>query len=311
MIAVLPFFSVQDKNTGVQLTDVCCVSRMASYQARKLGAVLFWPNGASYDPPGVELRRIDIPPDNRTQRLELPRLDLAGIDALISHRELDSAVLKRSVRRVVQVNHLLPLGINTWMLDRQRDSLEAADAVAVMNKTVGDVVQRLFGVQPHVCSFNWNDEEVLWRPVDFLFSHRCSASDYSGHREFVAAAEALRGRARFVLTDPSGYLQKHEPSPHVEILSCPTRESYFALLRDVRYVVCSMKDDMAGGAGVREAIASGAAAICCDEPCYKDLGAGFYRRGRLVQALEPLARTLETVRAESYSKGLAALKELL
>jgi hypothetical protein len=262
-VVIQPFFSQQDKGTGRFLLDADVTVQISRFLAEQLRGE------------GMEVRVLDpdgLPHDNKLQRLsfdvEAMSEALRGCDLFITHNELAASRARHLTRaKIVHFNHMMPLGGWEWMAPLQRASWAAADLVVFLSESL----RSFAGVPGTVWPMVYDQRHIRSyedRPIDVLFVQRCSVSNYTHHREFLAAD--LSG-LRTVFTDPTRYLELHENPGGVEFAHCDTRESYYELLGRSKVAVALMTDDLHGGVAVREAVVSGCVPVLLDRPCYREM----------------------------------------
>jgi hypothetical protein len=247
-----------------------------------------------------------ISSDNKLRRLSFDATEmhgmLKGVDLFITHNELMAYNVRQLLGdklKIIHFNHLMPLGDWAWMEPLQQAAWAAADLVVFL---AGNLLR--FAQQRISQLALWNYQEIKWtlwpmvydrRPivfrepswpakVDLLFVQRCSASNYTHHREFIEAIKILRieqsWQGRVVFTDPTGYLEqqgRHElngldlAALNIEYAHCQSRDAYYKLLGDSKVAVAMMTDDLHGGVAIREAIASGCIPVLLDQPAYREM----------------------------------------
>jgi hypothetical protein len=129
-VAIIPFFSQHDKVTDAFLPDACVTTRIsraigAAVSARGHNVAFGFPSGLV---PPVDVAAfadrvvgLPVPQNNVHQRIGFPACDVArlvdGADVVISNHELWSWQIRElsPLARIVQLNHLLPLGSWDWM----------------------------------------------------------------------------------------------------------------------------------------------------------------------------------------------------
>ena len=116
--------------------------------------------------------------------------------------------------------------------------------------------------------FAYNEDEVLQsdvKDVDVLFNARASATDYTNHKQFIAAMLGTSIRVR--MTDQTNYLKDSNSVPSDWLTGPLSGVPYYELLSRSRVVVCLTRDNY-GGRAIREAVASGACPVVPHLPEY-------------------------------------------
>jgi hypothetical protein len=314
-VAILPFFSSQDKETGKFLLEKCCTTQISGFLARK-----FLEMGCEVKvsiPGSTSIKEIErIFPDgakfmvskhifnnNLIQRLEFNAAEmgefLMDVDLVISHNEINSARLRRLMpfgAKLIQFNHLLPVGVNEWMREEQVASWRACDGVVFLSDLLRNIAYQQtvvtipkFMVWPMVYSefearrFLGKIDVMADRPFTFLFPHRASSNNYTHHREFIEGFEKFYQNlaspvkkmqaVKAAFFDPTGYMRTAEPSLErfdyrYTFLKAEERKTYWKKLKACDAFIALMEDDFHGGVAVREAIRAGVFPILLGTPAY-------------------------------------------
>lgn len=315
-IVIQPFMSQQSKTDGKFLIESEVTTQISRFLASMLkhagqDVFLIVPDARDCDG-GVYpdwLKSFStfprtFPIQNKNQRLEFDpvfmQAALNKADLFITHHELMAWKVRKLMGdkiKIIHFNHLMPLGDWEWMEPVQVLSWSAADLTVFLAYNLA----RFAKIRASVKGFeNLNTriwplvyDENMIRPrevqdpadVDLLFVQRCSASNYTKHKEFISAVSILRMKykssARVMFTDPTGYLEQNQilESPlgvamdelDIHYAHAKTREDYFRLLNRSKVAVAMMTKDLHGGVAIREAIATGCLPVMLDEPCYNQM----------------------------------------
>ena len=313
-VVIQPFCSQQDKESHRFLLDADVTAQISRFLAASLkrdgfDVCLALPGQEQCDYPAwseqFEIFKVYTPPGNRNQRLHFDpvsiRAMLDGCDLFITHNEIKAINLRQVVSptlKIVHFNHLLPLGEWKWIEALQVGSWNAADLVVFLAPSLKDFAEAASlrcGYNPKamnmvVWPMVFDESHVYPRHirspgnVDLLFVQRCSANNYTHHREFLGALSVLRNeyqwKGRVVFTDPTHYLELNwarecdASGPKdlgIEFARCENRRDYYELLHQAKLAIAMMRDDLHGGVAIREAIATGCLPVLLDEPCYLNL----------------------------------------
>lgn len=243
-LAMLPFFSQQDKATGKFLLASCVATKHCMYLADKITKELGWGvrlivpqfNNVQSWPEGLNglfernfmIYQAPIPPDNFAQRLEwYPHKwheIIGSCDILYTSHELIGWAMKgwRPDLKLVQMHYLTPGTAWPWMNPLFQLNYRAADRLVCLSETMRTNIERDLrdnskGPYPPVNTwpFSCNTERLAMgkppeRDIDLLFVLRGSSTNYSHHTEFFQALDILRERGwdkTVGFTDYTHYLQ--------------------------------------------------------------------------------------------------------
>jgi hypothetical protein len=328
--AIIPFFSTQNKETGKFLLNSCCTTHISSFLAKKLSEIgfnvrveipavgqLHLPGDMSDDYRLLEdlfsnhaKYAVHLPIDNVHQRLSFAATPTAAMvqdaDLVISHNEINSTRIRRLMKptgKLIQFNHLLPVGVNEWMLESQVGSWRACDAVIFLSKVLRSVAYSItqmavptFHVWPMVYSdieaanYLTGYELAADREPKVLFPHRASENNYTHHEEFIKGFHLFKEwehrplkkttgnetNSKGVFFDPTHYLRKTRPDLETfnhkfTFVDADTRAEYWDSLRQMDCFVGLMADDLHGGVSIREAMRAGVIPILLKTPAYVNL----------------------------------------
>lgn len=307
-ILLIPFFSQQNKDGSHLrgfLTKSCSISNINLSMAEQLkdaghNVHILWPRGdVDQVPKGIRRWEAEIPYDNKFQRIsfqgEIHR-DISAYfrpDIIISHHELQSWNLRQAYGpdvKIIQFNHMLPIGDWEFMGEQQILSWNAADLVVCLSDRIKRKIESS-GCKTYVEVWPYVFPQIVLekpsgdRDIDIIFPQRCSASNYSRHMEFLDALMALRltgqtfNMPKVVFTDSTKYLSSQnqkillkDVSSNIEIQRGETREEYFNLLRRSKFAVGMIEKDFHGGIAIREAISAGCIPILGNSPALDDIG---------------------------------------
>lgn len=245
-----------------------------------------------------------IPQVNKIQRLDFDAsfmyAALHKTDLFITHNELVAWKVRQLIGdkiKIIHFNHLMPMGDWEWMEPVQVASWGSADLTvflahnlerfARVKASVKGYENLQFRVWPLVYDATMIVPREVQDPadVDLLFVQRCSASNYTLHKEFISAVYVLRSKydfkGRIMFTDPTRYLEMNEiresptgvhiPELGIEYAHAASRADYFKLLNKTKVAIAMMTNDLHGGVAIREAIATGCLPVVLDVPCYNQM----------------------------------------
>lgn len=230
-VALLPFFSQQDKTTGQFLLGSCGSTKMCTFLAKQIVNDLGWHatlirplwsqcadrvDWGDYNQGRglrglVEEARMTIPPHNLYQRLHWnPEewVDLfTNVDLLINCHEMLGYPLKHLYpkMKIIQMNVVTPEEPWPWMAPLFRECWRAVDEVVALSPSMLDYIQA-YCSQHHVRLKMINTWPLSYdidrlrrdphatdaRDIDLLFVLRGSSTNYSHHVEFMQAFQMLR-----------------------------------------------------------------------------------------------------------------------
>jgi hypothetical protein len=231
-IALLPFYSQQDKQTGKFLLHSCVATKHIMFMAHKIHEELGWKirllvpqlkdcqTLPAWDGTGdmLDIHEVAIPAENMAQRLEWyphrwPTL-FKDVDILFTSHELIGWAIKGAYpkMKVIQHHNLSPETAWPWMSPLFDMNYEKADVITCLSPSMRqrirdhlakqrDFEKAIDGVQ--LWPFAWNIQQLHdpiqsqnWAPperdIDLLFVLRGSSTNYSHHVEFIAALKVLR-----------------------------------------------------------------------------------------------------------------------
>lgn len=284
-VLLLPFYSQQDKRTGLFLLGSDSGVRAYSYMGRRMLEEGWSPTLAVPRPkqcsdcqylpyPTVSIG-YDLCTDNLRRRLQWVPDWLAGLDydlVLTTHEFLPYPLkcLRPDLRVIVEC------GIRpdtAWPTTSGMFPLAygAADAVHCNSRVLAGEAVR-WARRVFVWPFGYEDRRgsAVDRDVDVLFPARASATGYSNHR---LLAEALDGSSlRVVCTDPTSYLRANPGEVPAEWVSSEqlSRTMYNELL-DRSKVVVGLTANGYGGYAFQEAVAAGCVPVALRCPEYEEL----------------------------------------
>jgi hypothetical protein len=276
-ILFYPFFSQQDKATGKFLMASDSGVRLYCYIANRLQQAghtccIVEPPASQTAPWVAPVQTIRVPhfvaTDNGERRLQWDPLWLKNIGQEFDVVFTTHDFLAIPLRMLSNVKIVLEAGVTpdlAWPKMRELFPLawSAADAVHCNTLELLKLVAP-YNSRVDVLQFSYESElatpRQLDRNVDILFNVRASATNYTCHREFIAA---MRGTMYTIsMTDPTGYLRQTQEAPAEWFYSrTPTRTEYERLLHRSKVVV-SLAHGGGGTHSFREAIAAGCTPVC-------------------------------------------------
>lgn len=314
-VVIQPFMSQQSKQSGKFLIEsevTTQISRFIASMLRHEGHQVFFILPNVYDceggyPDWLSMFPVisrTVPSVNKNQRLNFDAAMMHAVlnkaDLFITHNELVAWKARQIVGdkvKIIHFNHLMPIGDWKWMEPVQVASWSSADLsvflapnlerVARIRASMKGYENLNMQVWPLVYDANMIKERAVQdsADVDILFVQRCSASNYTYHKEFISAVQVLRHgydyHGRIMFTDPTRYLEMNEilesplgvhiPELDIQYAHAASREEYFKLLNRSKVAVAMMTKDLHGGVAIREAIATGCLPVVLDEPCYNQM----------------------------------------
>src|SRR3972149_2713729 len=282
-VAMMPFFSQQHKGTKKFLLDSDNSMKRYLFMAEAMIEELNWdaliitphhdqwatgPDTRFMDPATVnqiEFRGRWTPPENLEQRLhwvpsEWRRLT-EGCDLLLTEHEIAAGPMARTLECPVHLlNGVPPEEPWPWMTPMFYVSWQAVAGLSGFSQAMQEHITRhlkkitkLTDVPRSVtiwpfafdCRRLDEDDGEVERDIDVLFVQRCSATNYTHHREFIKAVQSLKRMGqtlRIGFTDVTHYLDTSGELPGDltgvwrpdGILS---QREYVALLRRSRAVI--------------------------------------------------------------------------
>lgn len=247
-IALLPFYSQQDKQTGKFLLHSCVATKHVMFMARKIHEELGWKirlivpplkdcqTFPDWDGTGdmLDVHEAPIPPENMAQRLQWyphrwPTL-FKDVDILFTSHELIGWAIKGvyPMMKVIQQHNLSPETAWPWMSPLFDLNYEAVDIITCLSWTMHDFIRlRMRSLNEEavqVWPFSWNIQKLNdpiqsqnWAPperdIDLLFVLRGSSTNYSHHVEFIEALKVLRQigwQGKVYFPDQTRYLTENK-----------------------------------------------------------------------------------------------------
>lgn len=281
-VLLYPFFSQQDKVARRFRLDSDSGVKLYAYMAKRMAECGWKPTfvlpsaSMCIGEDALDLRKIprlrviDMAIDNLDRRLQwnpnLLRIACSDIDLVLTQHEFLAYPLRCIMPKLKIV---MECGIRPKTAWPQTEELfplawRAADAIHFNSRTLADEVAH---PRKFVWQFAYDDSvefPVSIRGIDVLFNSRCSATNYTHHREFLAAF--ADSKLRIYFTDPTQYLKTQKLWPS-ELLS---QGEYRKVLSKSKVVV-GLTDNGYGGYAFREAIAAGCTPVALDVPEYREL----------------------------------------
>jgi hypothetical protein len=289
-VVLYPFFSQQNKRTDRFLLQSDSGVKLYAYMADRMveegwqtSLVLPAPRQcADTIATNARVRRIPylIATNNLIRRLQhCPdwyKTMLHDADLLLTQHETLAYVV-RCILPNVRIGTEVGMRLDTaWPQTEEmmRLSRRSSDFLHCNSRTLAEETT-------HKCTTVWpfayhddiplNTASDAERSIDVLFNSRCSSTDYSNHKLFLAAM--LLQDWRVCMTDPTNYLRttSDELPSHIAVPRSPlNRNDYLQTLRRSRVVV-GLTDNGYGGYAFREAIAAGCVPVALNCTSYREL----------------------------------------
>jgi len=276
-VTLWPFCSQQDKRTGKFLLASDSGVLWYSYLASKLQAAVVLPMEYQCED---ELRflmelRSWVPSSNLYRRLHWDTVLMERVaeqeSPVLTLHELIACPLKTLHPKLrVVCEHAFDVK-SAWPETAELFPLawRAADLVHCPTEALRQEVLRAGGngvVWPVPYDSDVFRPSTAPRDIDVLFNSRASSTGYTNHEVFVRSM--LFCGLRIVCTDPTGYMALTNACPHTWLRRV-LRARYPSLLARSRAVVC-LTDNGTVPTALKEAVASGCAAVVLDRPQYRE-----------------------------------------
>lgn len=214
---------------------------------------------------------VDVPVDNAVQRVHWDTRELRrvyeGADAAVVNSELLAVPLRTLFPRlrIVQQCHVRPESMF-------RHAWDAADLVTVLGGYMAEMVRMQTKTKVSVWPMAYDERKFAvqsprGRDVDVFFVHRCSASNYTHHEEFLRVASSF---GSVVYADVTKYLRIRRP----ELRYAADADFVHTMFRSK--AVVALQDDGYGGVAVREAARAGCTVVALNVPGYRDLDGAYF-----------------------------------
>jgi hypothetical protein len=251
-----PFYSQQDKRTG-KFLDTCSTVKMYAYMADKMqkdghDVKFVVPAKLQRDwKMGVGRLLASMPPCNKTRRLHwdtgVMSMVAKDCDLLITSHDFIAFPMRCLFPELTIVSEAAILPGAAWP---EQDPLftmawKSNDMMHCNSWATGRAVRKycpLLKKWPFSYEDSVTEQRNVVRDIDVLFNSRCSSTNYSHHREAMAACPDA------YFCDPTGYLGKRPL----------TREQYLDVLHRSK-VVLGLTVGGTASHGLWEAVAAG----CC------------------------------------------------
>lgn len=284
-VALFPFHSQKDKRSGAVQTTTCGSTKQASFVARKLreaghSVAALCANGY-FNSMFEDCHRVPafVPSDNYQYRHHWDWRELmdtaSGADAAICWHEHLAIPLRAMFPelRIFQLCAVKP-DPSDMFLAAWRRATKVVVQTETMSRTVQAMMHPVGMANVLVWPMCWDEERIgrgcvprHSRDIDVLFVQRCSATNYTHHKEFLAAMPQMQ-HLRVAFVDVTRYLRKERPD-----LEYVEPEGYLDALQRSK-VAIALNDDGFGGQAIREAIACGCLPVVKHAECYFELCGG-------------------------------------